>query len=368
MMNRPRLSVRLLQAQAIVVAVGAVTLTVVTLLVAPSLFREHLIRANVTDPQAQAHAQEAFASSFGIAIAIAVTMALVAAGGVSLFMVRRVSRPVEDLARSAQSVASGRFDVDVPDASFSRELHELAVSFGDMAGRLADSEAARSRLLADLAHEIRTPLATLEAYIDGIEDAVVPHDAVTYETMRGQVHRLRRLAQDLRDVSDAEEHELGIVAQRIDVRQVARTVVASVAPRYGTKGVAVNLTEPDGGCWVRADPIRLQQVLANLLDNALRHTPAGGEVVVGVQGSELMVAVTVTDTGEGIPTEHRARVFDRFHRVDGARTAADGSGSGLGLTIARAIVVAHGGTLDVASAGTGRGATFTMTLPRVADV
>ena len=213
--------------------------------------------------------------------------ALLAAGGVSWFMVRRVSRPVEELAQSAESVAAGRYDVSVPDASFSSELHQLSGSFTHMAHRLAETETTRTRLLADLAHELRTPLATLEAYIDGMEDDVLAHDAAAYETMRLQVDRLRRLATDLRESSAAEEHALGIVLEPIDSRDVARAAVAAAAPRFIAKGVTLDLADAPEPCWILGDSVRLQQVLANLLDNALRHTPPGGEVRVGVTRDRL---------------------------------------------------------------------------------
>lgn len=363
MTGRPRLATRLMQAQVLVVGVGAVTLVIAAAIVAPPLFHDHLIHAGVTDPEVQLHAEEAFASSFAIAVVLATATALLAASGVSWFMVRRVSRPVEELARSAQSVAAGRYDVTVPDASFSSELHLLSDSFTDMAHRLAETEATRTRLLADLAHELRTPLATLEAYIDGMEDDVLDHDAAAYATMRLQVDRLRRLAADLRESSAAEEHALGLVLERIDCREVARAAVAAASPRFAAKGVDLNETDGQSPSWILGDSVRLQQVLANLLDNALRHTPPGGHVDVTVVERAGQVRVQVADTGEGIPADQLHTVFERFHRVDPSRVSTDGGGSGLGLTIARAIVNDHGGTLEATSLGVGHGTTFTMTIP-----
>lgn len=363
MKGRPRLATRLMQAQVLVVGVGAITLIIAAALVAPPLFHDHLIHAGVTDPEVQLHAEEAFASSFAIAVVLATATALLAAGGVSWFMVRRVSRPVEELAQSAESVAAGRYDVSVPDASFSSELHQLSDSFTDMAHRLAETEATRTRLLADLAHELRTPLATLEAYIDGMEDDVLDHDAAAYATMRLQVDRLRRLAADLRESSAAEEHALGLVLERIDCRDVARAAVAAAVPRFTAKGIVLDLIEGPAPSWIIGDSVRLQQVLANLLDNALRHTPAGGCVDVTLVERTGTVRIQVADTGEGIPVDQLQAVFERFHRVDPSRVSSDGGGSGLGLTIARAIVNDHGGTLEATSPGVGQGTTFVMTIP-----
>jgi two-component system sensor histidine kinase BaeS len=361
--SRPKLATRLMAAQTIVVGIGAVTLAATATLVAPGLFHEHLTHVGVDSPAVQAHAEEAFATSFAISVAVAAVTALIAAGLASWFLVRRVSRPVEELAVAARSVAAGQFDVDVPDAEFSSELHQLSESFSDMASRLAETEASRSRMLADLAHELRTPLATLEAYIDGLEDDVLPRDAASWSTMRDQVARLRRLSGDLREAAAAEEHALGIVLSAMDARDAAETAVTAAAPRYQAKGVRLEYAHADTPCRIRGDSQRLQQVLANLLDNSLRHCQSGDTVDVVVDQVGATVRVRVIDTGEGIPVDQLGKVFDRFHRVDPSRLSADGSGSGLGLTIARAIVTEHDGSLTAVSDGAGQGTTFTMALP-----
>lgn len=360
---RPRLAVRLMQAQALVIGVGGVTLIVAAVLVAPQLFHVHLIDSGVGDLQAQTHAEEAFASSFAISVAVAAVAALVTAGVISWFLVRRVSRPVELLAQSAQAVAAGKYDVTVPDAAFSSELEQLSTSFNDMAHRLAETEVTRSRLLADLAHELRTPLATLEAYIEGMEDGVLATDAASWGIMLAQVERLRRLASDLRVVAAAEEHALGLHLEPCDAALLAGHAVAAAVPRYLAKGVSLHLSETGDRLEVVVDAIRIEQVLANLLDNALRHTPPGGSVTVGASRDAEDIRVVVSDTGEGLTPHQVSMVFERFFRADPSRVSADGGGSGLGLTIARAIVADHGGTIEASSEGVGHGTTFTIHLP-----
>lgn len=364
MRPRPRLSTRLMQAQALVVGICMITLIVSAVIAAPLLFHDHLIHAGVADEEVQLHAEEAFASAFGISVALATVTALLAAGAISWLMVRRVSGPVEDLARSAEIVATGRYDVNVPDAPFSSELDQLSTSFNRMATRLAETDATRTRMLADLAHELRTPLATLEAYIDGLEDDVLPNTSYSWRTMRDQVNRLRRLASDVREVAAAEEHALGLELSAIDGRDVAAAAVAAALPRFQAKGVILNEDLPPYRCPVVADGLRLQQVLANLLDNALRHTPKGGRVDVAVTLAGSSVRFTVSDDGEGIPPDQLGWVFERFHRVDPSRVSADGGGSGLGLTIARAIVTDHGGTIAATSpAPSGAGTVMAVELP-----
>jgi signal transduction histidine kinase len=364
-MRRPTsLAARLLTAQLVVIVIAGVTLITTILLVAPGLFTHHLAEIGENSPEVQAHAEEAFEYSVGLALLAAVTAAVAAAGLLSWFLTRRVSRPIEDLAAAAGCVAAGNFDVAVPRAGFGRELLALSTSFQGMAAQLAATDAARGRLLADLAHEIRTPLATLEAHVDGLEDGVVPPSEQTYATMRAQAARLRRLSDDIRQAADAQEHALKLHPQPVAVVDLVRTACAGAAARYQAAGVDLRAVAHACGA-ADVDTDRMQQVLTNLLDNALRHTPAGGSVTVSCDGPGRggMVVVEVADTGEGIPADQLQAVFDRFHRVDESRRASPAGGSGLGLTIARAIVVDHGGTLTAHSAGPGQGTTMRITLP-----
>ncbi len=364
--RRPRLAVFLIAAQAIVLVVGAVALVLTASLVAPGIFHDHLARSGVRSTLVTMHAEEAFRSSFAIGLLVGGIVSLVAAGLASLFLVRRVTLPVEHLAAAARQVAAGRYAVNPPADAFSAELEGLSTSFARMARRLADTEATRTRLLADLAHELRTPLATLEAYIDGLEDGIVGPEPHAYDTMRAQVERLRRLAGDLRDSAAAEEHALHLTRQPLDVRAEVSAAASAARPRFAAKGVQLDVAVSDEPVTAVADPVRLQQVLANLLDNALRHTPAGGRVGVTARPTpERGSLLEVSDDGAGIPIEELSAIFDRFHRVDPARATADGAGSGLGLTIVRGVVAAHGGSVEAASDGPGTGARFIVRLPPV---
>lgn len=370
-MRSRSLATRVLVVQVLVVAAGAAALAVTALVVAPGLFHHHLAMTGESSPAVQEHAEQAFASAFGLSLAVATGVSVVVAGAVSWFLVRRVVHPVEDLADAVDTIAGGRFEVRVPTSGFSTEVDRLAAAVDGMAGRLAATEATRTRLLADLAHELRTPVATLEAYVDGLEDGVVPVGAQSWQTMRDQLGRLRRLAADLREVATAEEQTLRADPDPVDADRLAAAAVAAAAPAFAAKGVEVRHA-PSGAApgertTVRGDRQRLEQVLANLLDNALRHTPAGGHVVVAVTSTVTSsggdVTVEVTDDGEGIAAEHLDAVFQRFRRLEPARHRTDTEGSGLGLTIARAVARAHGGTLTAHSPGPGRGTTMRLRLP-----
>lgn len=362
MTHGPRLASRLMIAQLLVVAVGALTPVIAATLLAPRLFHMHLLQAGVTDGAILFHAEEAFRSAMGIAVLLGVIMSLIAAGVVSWFLVRRIASPIEQLAAATRAVSAGDFDVDVPVASFSVELDELAQSFDSMAQRLAEAGTARTRMLADLAHEVRTPLATLQAHIDGIEDGVIAADAATWDTMRHQVDRLRRLADDIRTVAHAEDQAMTLLP--MDCCDAMEAAGQAAAPRFQAKGVALHVQPCTEPCSIEGDALRLQQVFANLLDNALRHTSSGGSVRLAAETSPTHCTLTVHDSGEGIRIEQLDSIFERLHRVDRSRTSADGSGSGLGLTIVRAIVHAHGGSIRAQSDGPGTGARFIIRLPR----
>jgi signal transduction histidine kinase len=229
-----------------------------------------------------------------------------------------------------------------------------------MAGRLAGVETTRRRLLADVGHELRTPVATIEAYVDAAEDGVAVAGEDTWSVLRTQTSRLRRLAEDIAAVSRVEEHQLDLQIRRVDAGDVVRSAAASALPRATAKGVQLLVHGGEGNLDIDADPERIGQVLTNLLDNALRHTPPGGRICLAVERTPDAIRLAVTDTGEGISAEHLPHIFERFYRVDPNH---DGGGSGIGLAVARAIVDVHKGRIEATSDGPGTGATFTVTLP-----
>lgn len=368
-MIRPRrgtgLAARLLLAQTLVAGVTAVTVWLVAAAVGPSLFRSHLHRAGVHVSAATSkHVEEAFRSASAISVGVALLASLAVAIAVSAFVARRIADPVVRLARAAREIAAGRGQVRVTAPALSSEFADLTGAFNAMAERLETVEVTRRRLLADLAHETRTPIATLDAYLQGMQDGVVAMDEATIGMLREQTGRLARLAQDITAVSEAEEHRLALHPRPAAVGEMVSAAVQSAADRYAAKGVALSARAGAGLPGIVLDPDRMAQVLSNLLDNALRHTPPGGEVTITAATTRGQDGVTlaVSDTGAGIPAEHLPHVFERFYRVDRARDRAHG-GSGIGLAISKALVEAHGGTITATSPGAGRGASFTITLP-----
>jgi signal transduction histidine kinase len=356
---------RLLIGQSLVVVAGALTTWVVASAVGPGIFHEHLERAGVGHTPAETdHVEEAFDSALLVSLSVALLAAVVAALAVSWYFSRRVQRSIAPVTKAASQIAAGRHDARVPDPGLGGDFATLTRTFNALAERLAAVETTRRRMLADLAHEMRTPLATIDAHLEAVEDGVRDLDQDTFGVLRDSTQRLRRLAEDIGAVSHAEEGGLDIHPRAADPAGLATAAVDAAHDRYAAKGVRLQ-TRPRTHDPVLADPDRIGQVLTNLLDNALRHTQPGGVVTLGCDRVDRWIQYTVADTGEGIPAEHLDHVFDRFFRVDTARDRAHG-GSGIGLSIAKALVDAHGGGISVDSAGPDQGATFTVRLP-VAD-
>jgi len=364
------LAARLFAAQTLVAVAGAATLWVVAAVIGPAIFQSHLNQAQVAQVSADTarHVDEAFRSASAVSIGVALLASLVAALAISAFVTRRIAGPVVRLADAAGDVAAGRFDVRVPDPALGGEFAGLAASFNGMAQRLQAVETTRRRLLADLAHEMRTPLATLDAYLEAIEDGVAVMDQETVALLRAQTARLGRLTEDVTAVSRAEEGQLDLHTIVLPADQVIARAAAAARERFDAKGVTLTTDTTHPAAAVAADPERMDQVLGNLLDNALRHTPAGGTVLLAGRATDSRSGVefSVSDTGEGIPAEHLPHVFERFYRVDSARDRAHG-GSGIGLAITKSLVEAHGGVVTASSAGLGHGAAFTVRLPAIRD-
>lgn len=363
MSRQPGLVPRLLAAQLLVIAAGTVTVVLVALAAGPALFRYHIRQALGTVPASvQGHLDEAFTAATGISLGVSVAAALITATGVSLFITRRLSRPIRALGAAATRVAGGDYSAQVHPAGLGGELDTLTSAFNTMATALEATEATRRRLLSDAAHELRTPLATLSAFVEGLADGVREPTQQTWDIMTAQTLRLRRLADDLALVSRAEEGQLPLRPVPIAPGQVVKAAIAGARPGFTAKDVDLTGHVTAELPRIVADPDRMGQVLAGLLANALRHTPPGGHVTVIASREGPAVRITVTDTGDGIAPEHLPHLFERFYRAEPGRDRAHG-GSGIGLTIARALITAQDGTITAASDGPGAGARFTITLP-----
>jgi signal transduction histidine kinase len=305
----------------------------------------------------------AVTEALGVASLAATVMAVIT----SLFVSRQVVAPVQAMMAASQRIADGNYAerVQVPGdihKGEQDELGQLALRFNQMAERLEQTENMRRQLIGDVTHELRTPLTTIKGSMEGLMDGVLPASDETYTQIYHEADRLQRLVNDLQELSRVEAGAYELHLKRAALAEVVQATIARLGRQFEEKGVALEAQVPADLPLIQMDSDRIGQVLLNLVGNALQYTPAGGSVRIQVVRLPGEVKVAVADTGIGIPPEHLPHLFTRFYRVDKSR-ARSGGGSGIGLTIARHLVEAHGGRIWVESQGTGKGSRFTFTLP-----
>jgi two-component system sensor histidine kinase BaeS len=282
---------------------------------------------------------------------------------VGLVAWRSFTRMVNPLARvmaAADAVAEGDFSARVPESG-PGEFGRLARSFNRMVAELERSDRLRRNLTADVAHELRTPLTILQGNLEGILDGVYQPDAEHMDLLLDETRRLNRLVEDLRTLSLAEAGQLSLQREPVDLAELLDDVATSFSGQAEASGVSLKVTDQPvpGALIVPGDAGRLDQVLSNLIANALQHTPAGGTITLNAERRPGGICLKVADNGRGIPAEDLPNIFDRFWRGDERRQG----GSGLGLAIARQLVQAHGGSISVESQ-LNQGTTFIVELPQ----
>jgi histidine kinase len=368
---------RILLSQLAVILVGAVALVVVFELLAPSLFRGSVQSMNemmsgtmmsgdmmsgdgsvgFLTPGIEQGLEDAFDSSFRRALLVSLTVSTVAAMAVSAVVMRRILAPLQSVREATRRMASGSFDerVELPAEA---ELAALADDVNTLAMALDTTEERRVRLISEVAHELRTPLSTVEGYLEGLLDGVFEPSEEIFAASGREVKRLKRLADDLNQLSRTEENAYPLGLTRIDLAALATDVTNHIQVQFDAKGVSVSI-QTRGELIINGDRDRLSQVLTNLLGNALIYTQPGGTVSVTTRSRGGEAFVDVSDTGRGLTVEERTEVFERFYRGD--RNAP--GGSGIGLTIARSIARRHRGDVTADSGGPGRGSVFTLSIP-----
>ncbi|MCS7235702.1 MAG: histidine kinase dimerization/phospho-acceptor domain-containing protein [Armatimonadota bacterium] len=309
---------KLLLAFLLVIGTGAVVVWATAWGLAPLAFEEHLTAMAGRlgpDPELVQDLFAGFQQAVGGAVLMAVAASVLVAFAVAALVARRIVEPVELLRQAARRISSGQYEERVPVRS-ADELGDLADQFNRMAASLQRLECVRRDLVADVAHELRTPITGLSGYLEGLLDGVLEPTPELLARMRREVQRLERLAEDLQELSRVEAGQLSLRRRAVSVGEALEPVLARLGPQFRDKGVHLAVEVPERLPRVLADPDRIGQVLTNLLGNALQYTPAGGRVVVRAWATDGEVAVSVVDTGVGIPPEHLPFVFDRFYRVD----------------------------------------------------
>ena len=294
-----------------------------------------------------------------LAGAVAGAVALLLAG----LLVTQLTRPLSALSEAARRIAQGDRSVSVP-VGGRDELGDLAVAFNHMSASLQAQEEQRRVLMADVAHELRTPLAGIQGTVEALQDGIFSLTQENLAPIQEQTALLARLVEDLRTLANAEAGQIRLDPGPVDMAELAQRVVAMHHAGATARSVTVTLTAPDPLPTLHADAQRLEQVLSNLLGNALRHTPAGGLVEVRLAPTPQGLRLAVLDSGEGISPADLSHLFERFYRSDRSRSRETG-GTGLGLAIARQLVTLHGGRIWAESppAGRDQGSAFYVDLP-----
>ncbi|MFZ2016315.1 MAG: HAMP domain-containing sensor histidine kinase [Nocardioides sp.] len=360
-----RLVIRLVISHALVAVLGAAATFVVVRLLAPTLFdrsmgRQMGLGSPLSASQRGVSLREQFIAAVDQALVVGVLVGGLAAAAFGTLAAYRLTRPLASIRTATRELAAGRYSTEMP-LPRERELAELATDINRLGHSLEQTESHRVRLLGEVAHEMRTPLTVIDGTLEAMIDEVV---AVTPEELgrvSEEVRRLRRLSDDLSALSRSAEGRLDLRREEVELREVVSVAAERLRPQVEDAGLTLEVDQGDLPVPCQVDADRIGQVVTNLVGNALAATPTGGTVTVGVARDQDRAFVTVTDTGVGLPPEELDRVFERFHRAPG-RTRAS-AGTGVGLTIARALVRAHDGDLTASSPGLEQGATFTAWLP-----
>lgn len=353
-------------ANLLVLAAGGLAFSVTFRLLASEIFDDRIRRGQSVSggpggPPGSAGTGQSLLDTFGesvdIALLVSLAVGVIAAGIVAWIVTQRMTRPIETIRSATRAIAAGNYSHRVVDADIV-ELDALGHDVNHLAQTLEDTEERRARLLSDVTHELRTPLASIDGFVEGTMDGVFSTEEM-YVAVTDETARLVRLVEDLSVLSKTAEHSLNLESTPVPLSTVAVTAADQLRPQYADRSVRMDV-DIGSDPIVMGDERRLVQIVSNLLANALGHVDEGGAVRLVVTDDGSAATISVSDNGDGIRAEDVERVFDRFFRGANAKRRA---GTGLGLSVARGIAEAHGGTLVATSDGLGHGATFTLTVP-----
>jgi two-component system sensor histidine kinase BaeS len=378
---RTHLAWKVFLSYAVVVLVGVIVLVTATNLSVPAAFDRHMAGMSsmmsgnnmMGSTNTQSLEKELFANyqaAVNEALSLATVAALIAAVLASLLISRQVVGPVQRMMVISHRIAEGEYEERLTVSGNVQlnqldELDQLALSFNQMADKLDKTEAMRRQLIGDVTHELRTPLAAIKGYMEGLMDGVIPGTPETFQQVHAEADRLQRLVNGLQELSRVEAGAYQIKLEAVSPVTLIEMVINHFNQQFEEKGIHLEKRLDKDLPKVSADQDRILQVLTNLVGNALQYTSPGGRVVITATRVKSEILISITDTGIGLSPEHLPHIFTRFYRTDKSRARASG-GSGIGLTIAQALVKAHHGRIWAESAGEGKGSSFHFTLPVVA--
>ena len=360
----------------LVVLVGAIILITAASLSVPAAFERHMASMNEimnnanamgNNQQMQSELFSQYTTAVYEAVTYAALAALIAAILASFFISRQVVTPMLHMMSLSQRIAEGEYQerLALPggqQADQTDELGQLALRFNQMADKLEKTETMRRQLIGDVTHELRTPLTAVKGYLEGLMDGVLPADPETYEQIHSEIDRLQRLVNDLQELSRVEAGAIQLNLAPVPPERLIERIQSTFGRQFEDKNIQLVTDVETGLPNLFVDKDRIIQVLTNLAGNALQYTPNGGKVSISVRREKSEILFAVKDTGIGISTEQLTFIFNRFYRTDKSRNRASG-GSGIGLTIAKALVQAHQGKIWAESNGEGNGSTFSFLIP-----
>jgi len=360
----------------VVVLVGSIVLATATSLSIPSAFDRHMsgmsamMSGNSAIGSAQYLETELFSNyqaAVSDALTLAATAALIAAVLASYFISRQVVGPVQQMMALSHRIAKGEYGERLKVSGSVQynqldELDQLGLSFNQMADKLEKTEAMRRQLIGDVTHELRTPLAAIKGYMEGLMDGVIPATPDSYQQVYSEADRLQRLVDDLQELSRVEAGAYQLKLESISPDDLIESVVKHLGRQFEEKEILLETKLNANLPLVSVDKDRILQVLTNLVGNALQYTSTGGRVTLTAAKEKNEIVISVSDTGIGISPDHLPFIFNRFYRTDKSRARASG-GSGIGLTIAQALIKAHHGRIWAESTGEGKGSIFHFSLP-----
>lgn len=373
---RNHLSWKLFVSYVIVIIIGVVVLATATSLSIPTAFSRHMsgmsamMLNNSMQSSTQAMESELFINYKAAvyeALTLAAMMALIAAVIASFLISRQVVEPIQKLMKLSQKIADGEYEERLKITGNVQEnqldeLDQLALSFNQMADKLEKTESIRRQLIGDVTHELRTPLSAIKGYMEGLIDGVISATPEIYNQVYAEADRLQRLINDLQELSRVEAGAYQLKIESVNPTSLVETIANQYNQQFDEKGIILKKIYETNLPLIFVDKDRIVQVLTNLVGNALQYTPTGGFVTIMASRVNEEVVITIKDTGIGISPEHLPMIFNRFYRTDKSRTRSSG-GSGIGLTIAQALIKAHHGRIWIESAGEGKGTSISFTVP-----
>lgn len=375
---RAHLAWKLFLSYVVVVLVGVLVLATATSLSLPAAYDRHMagMSAMMSGSNMMGNSQtiemelfNGYQASVTEALSLAAGAALIAAILASYLVSQQVVVPIQRMMAISHRIAEGEYEerLDVTGNLHNNqvnELDQLALSFNQMADKLEKTEVMRRQLIGDVSHELRTPLTAIKGYMEGLMDGVLPATPDTFQQVHNEADRLQRLVNGLQELSRVEAGAFQLQIKAVSMDDIIDTVIGHLNRQFDEKGILLDKGHYVDLPKVAADKDRIIQVLTNLVGNALQYTQPGGKVRVEISRNKNEVIISIIDTGIGISPEQLPHIFNRFYRTDKSRARASG-GSGIGLTIAQALVKAHHGRIWAESDGEGKGSSFFFTLPVV---